>query len=99
MTYLKISNNQVYYRITDDSDSSYKTIDKISKEDISVLIDIIMNSDSFDMDEYNSDKIGNTAHNIIYRNLHEKFSNLLNRKEKLIENINSLFSDAYNKYQ
>lgn len=98
MNYLKINKNQVWFR-TDQTAESYKGINEINKEDILKLVKLIIEDDEFEMEEYNDEKIGNTAHNIIYKNIYEKLNTLKQNRTEIIEEANSDFSAAFNKYR
>lgn len=98
MNYLKIDNNQVWFR-TDKTIETYKAIDEVNKEDILNLVKLIIEEDNFEMAEYNSEIIGNTAHNIIYKNIYEKLNALKHNRTEIIEEANSEFSAAFNKYK
>lgn len=94
MKYLEIKNNNVYYR---NSNNESIPIDNITKEDLLYLINKALEND-FEFDEYDSDKIGNQVHNIIYKSIESKIKDFISRKSEIIDDINSLYKDAINKY-
>jgi len=96
MRYLKIENNQVLYL---NSDEEWETIDKIDKNILLYLLNKIIEEDEFEMDEYKEALIGNKAHQIIYKNIYEKFNNLINDKTRFQDESRELYRDAFEKYQ
>ena len=51
------------------------------------------------MDEYNEKILGNKAHQIIYKNLYEKFHNFLSNKNRFKDETDNIFKEALEKYQ
>ncbi len=92
--YLKIENDKGYYCLEQDS---WKEIDKINKDDLMILLDKSIETD-FQMDEFEQEKIQNKAHQIIYRNLFNKFSELLDSKSRFKDESEQLYKDAIEKY-
>lgn len=95
MIYLKIEDNKGYYQLGDDN---WKTIDSINKEELMILLDKAIETD-FEMNEFVVDNIQNKAHQIIYRNLHEKFSELLDNKSRFKDESEQLYKSAIEKYR
>lgn len=50
------------------------------------------------MDEYNEDILQNKAHQIIYKNINEKFKELIANKTRFKDESESLFKEAIDKY-
>ena len=94
MKYLKIENNKGYYCLEKDS---WQEIDKIDKESLMMLLDYAIKPD-FEMDKYDQDKVANKAHQIIYRNLFEKFSELLENTKRFKDESEQLYKSAIEKY-
>ena len=63
MKYLRINGNNGEFL---NKESQYKLIDKIDKEDLLFLIDSAVEKEDFEIDPYDSEKIKNPAHQIIY---------------------------------
>lgn len=79
--------------------STYFLIDKITKEDISDLLEIALDTDvEFEMDNYDSELITNPAHRIIYGNLHGKLSEIVDNKDRFNLEVDELYKEAYRKY-
>lgn len=97
MKYLQIDNNKGFFKLT--NDENYKSIDTISKEDIFKLISVVIESDEdIEMDDFSDELIQNKAHNIIYRNLHQKLTDLKLEKNNIIDSTNQYFEEAFQKY-
>lgn len=56
-------------------------------------------SNEFEMDEYIESNIGHKAHQIVYKSIYEKFSNLLDNKNSFIDECDSQFKSAIEKYE
>lgn len=95
MIYLKIENNKGYFKA---QSGEWNEIDKISKEDLMFLLNKAVNED-FEIDEYIEENIAHKAHQIVYKSIHEKFSELLNNKNAFRDECDSLFKGAIDKYE
>ncbi|WP_340153941.1 hypothetical protein [uncultured Marivirga sp.] len=96
MTYLKINNNKGFFRVDSSKDDWYE-IDQIGKDDLLKLLNIATTQD-FSMDEYKDELLMNPAHNIIYRNIYSKFSELLSNRTRFQDSVNSMYKSAIDKY-
>ncbi len=96
MKEFEIKNNNVYFC---SKNGEYKPIDSINKEELLFLINKLIDSDDFEMDEYNDELIKNEAHKIIYRNVFNKFSELMKNKKSFKDQYSGLFEAALNKYK
>jgi len=94
MKYLKIKDNKGFYQIEPEK---WKEIDKINKEDLMILLDRAIEGD-FVLDEFEPDKLSNKAHLIIYKNLHEKLTELLENKDRFKDESEQLYKSAITKY-
>ena len=97
MKYLKIENNKGYYLKSFDTGNQWVEIDKINKDDLLELLNLAV-SQEFEMDDFSEALLANKAHQIIYKNIHEKFGNLLLAKDKFRDESESLYSEALTKY-
>lgn len=95
MKYLKIENNKGHYLT---SSNQWVEIDKISKEDLMYLLNKAV-SEEFLMDEYIEENIGHKAHQIVYKSIHEKFSELVQNKNVFKDECDSIFKSAIEKYK
>ena len=96
MIYLKIDNGKgFYYNIANE----YKEIDTVRKEDILYLLDCATDSTvAFEMDEFIGPNIQNEAHKIIYGTLFQKFKELLENKDRFLDESEALYKEALRKY-
>lgn len=95
MKYLKIENNKGHYLT---SSGQWAEIDKISKEDLMFLLNKAV-SEEFEMDEYLEENIGHKAHQIVYKSLYEKFSELVKNNNVFKDECDSMFRSAIEKYK
>lgn len=95
MKYLKIENNKGHYLTPS---NQWAEIDKISKEDLMFLLNKAV-SEEFEMDEYLEENIGHKAHQIVYKSIHEKFSELVENKNVFKDECDSMFKSAIEKYK
>lgn len=93
MKYLIIKDNKGSYW----NGNEYQDIDKINKEDLLVLLNLAETED-FEMDIYNEKSLGNKAHQIIYKNINDKFSQFLKDKDKFSKEAEDLYKNAIKKY-
>lgn len=97
MKYLKIDDNKAYYLKSADSGTVWTEIDKINKDDLLTLLNNAISND-FEMDIYSEDILANKAHQIIYKNIYEKFTSLMTMKDKFQDESESLYKEAIEKY-
>jgi hypothetical protein len=95
MKYLKIERNKGFFS-TDGQ--KWNPIDELSKEDLLKLIDFAVKKD-FEMDTFDSTKIANQAHQIIYKNIFEKLEELEKNKSRFKDESKSLYKEAIAKYK
>lgn len=95
MKALKIENSQGYFLA---EDGAYETVDKIDK---TILLNLVNQSleDDFEMDVYNEDTLQNQAHQIIYKSIGEKLSDLHVKRNEFKDESDRLFLEAYEKYK
>jgi len=94
MKYLKIEDNKGYFCL---EEGVWKEIDKIGKKDLMTLLDNAIGTE-FEMDKFEQEKIENKAHQIIYKNLFDKFHELLSNKNRFKDESEQLYKDALKKY-
>lgn len=98
MKILKIDSKKAKYSL---DGGTYNPIVNISKEDLKKIIDYIMENDDAELDPIDDveNKIENKAENIIYSDLYTKLNDLIQKKEDIIEKIDSKFSNLIEKYE
>lgn len=94
MKFLKIENSKGFFCL---DGAIWQEIDKISKDDLMVLLDKAVETD-FEMDEYKQEIIANKAHQIIYKNLYMKFIELLDNKTRFKDESEQFYKAAFEKY-
>jgi hypothetical protein len=92
---LKIEDNRGFFTV---DGQIWAPIDAIGKDQLLNLIDAAL-SDDFEMDEFRKDNLANQAHQIIYRNLYEKFSELKNSRSRFKDESQALYKSAIEKYR
>lgn len=97
MKILKIENNKAKYSL---DGQNFSPIVNINKEDLKLIVDYIMENDDAEFDAIDDEnKIENKAENIIYSDLHTKLNELVQKKDDIIEKIDSKFSSLIEKYE
>lgn len=97
MKYLIIDNNRAFYQISADV-STRKTIDQISKEDLLKLVQLCMEDADFEMDPFVAESIPQAAHQIIYKNIYQKLSDLQLRRVSFSDEKTALYRKAIENY-
>ncbi len=95
MKYLKIEQYKGYFFT---ETSNYEEIDKIGKTELFYLLNKATEDDNFEMDKFQDDNIGNKAQQIIYKNLFDKFTHLVQNKTRFKDESEQLYKDALEKY-
>ena len=99
MKYLKIEDNKGFFiKENEHTAPEWVQIDLITKEDLYFLLSKAI-TEEFEMDEFKEDILSNKAHQIIYKNLYEKFSDLLLNKTRFRDESESLYKVALEKYR
>ena len=95
MKLLSIENNSGLYL---HESGEYRTIDKITKEDLLRLVDLTLEKDA-EFDAYDENAIKNQAHQIVYKSVYEKIKGLKDRKKEFMDESERLFLNEYEKYR
>ena len=99
MKYLKIEDNKGYFlKQEKEQVDLWVEIDKISKEDLMNLLESAISTD-FEIDEYIEENIAHKAHQIVYKSIFEKFTDLINNKKSFIDECDSQYRSAIEKYE
>lgn len=97
MKCLKIDNGKGEFSV---DGVNFLSLDKITKEDILILIDITLDpSSSIEMDVYDADAFTNPAHKMIYDHLYDKFTDLVANKDQFVSEVNEKYQDVYERYK
>ena len=78
-------------------DGTTEKIDRITKEDLLRLVGCTL-SDDIEMDEYDEKKLQNQAHQIIYKDIFVKLSELVERRDEYSDSKDRMFLDEYDSY-
>jgi len=95
MKALKIENNQGHF-VTEAGD--YETVDKIDKAVLLRLVNMAL-EDGFEIDAFDEEKLKNQAHQIIYKSIGEKLTDLHQRRNQFRDESDRLYLEAYEKYK
>ncbi|MDY0138716.1 MAG: hypothetical protein RBR50_03360 [Candidatus Izemoplasmatales bacterium] len=77
----------------------YKVIDELTKEDIFSIIEKVILDETVEFDEITETvKVENLAQDIVYSNLLTKLKELQSRRQAIIDESKSDFSEALKKY-
>ena len=95
MKCLKIEDNQGYFSI---DGANWLPIDEINKDYLYTLLNMAIEEDDFEMDEYVVEILANQAHQIIYKNIHEKFSEIRRNRPRFKDESAAIYKDAIEKY-
>lgn len=96
MKLLKIEKNCGHYR---KENGDYNPIDKISKEEMLVLVNKTLEEEAIEIDEYDENAIKNHAHQIIYKSIARKLLSLRERRQEFTDEAARLYLDDYERYQ
>ena len=96
MKLLKIEKNCGHFRT---ESGAYSPIDKISKEEMLVLVNWTLKEESIEVDEYDESTIKNHAHQIIYKSIARKLVSLRERRQEFIDESARLYLEDYERYQ
>ena len=94
MKLLKAELNQGFFLA---EEGSYCEIDKITKEDLLRLMQIIL-TDDVEFDVYDEEVIKNQAHQVVYKSIYRNLQSLSDRKQEFIDESERLYLDDYKKY-
>jgi hypothetical protein len=97
MKYLKIESNKGFYRL-DTNQEVWTDLDQINKDHLLDLLKFA-SSGEFEMDEYKDELLQNPAHNIIFKNIHSKFTDFLTNKTRFQDSVEATYKQAIEKYQ
>lgn len=81
------------------ADGTYEAIDKIDKEDLLRLVDHTLEDDEFEVDEYDEQAVKNQAHQVIYKSIGQKLTELRKRREGFIDESARLYLEEYERYR
>lgn len=97
MKILRISDKNAEYSI---DGINYTSITNISRDDLKVIVEYIMNNNDIILDEVTEEnKIVNKAEEIIYADIYNKLNDLKDKKTTIIEKVELKFKNLIEKYE
>lgn len=98
-TILIIKNENGYNRakFLNVKNNVYEDIETISKENIIELLEFILNNET-NIQFCDETTLPNPAQRIIYKNLYEKFNDIIKNKSEILKDIDKKFAEAEQKY-
>jgi len=96
MKLLEIVDSKGHFRL---KDGSFAEIDKITKEDLLRLVDWTLSEDDIEYDEYSDDAVKNQAHQIVYKSVYEKLTELRSRRNKFVDESERMYLADYEGYR
>lgn len=81
------------------ADGDYRSIDKINKDDLLRLVNCTLGEGEVELDPYDNQAIKNQAHQVIYKSIFQKLSDLGKRKQEFDDESARLFLEEYEKYR
>lgn len=98
MKYLKIKDNKGYFLTHEVDTDTWIEIDKMGKSNLILLLEQAITED-FEMDVFDENLIQNKAHQIIYKSIYQKFSELLANKDRFKDESGNTYKAVLEKYQ
>lgn len=95
MKLLKIESSQGLFL---GENNEYLPVDKLTKEQLLRLVNLTLNEE-VEFDAYEIEKLLNHAHQIVYKSVYDKLSELSGRKAEFIDQSERLFLEDYEKYK
>lgn len=94
MKHLKIDNHNGFFT----RGESWMPVTEMTKDDLFNLAHAAVEEADFEMDAFDESSLPNPAHKIIYKQISGQLSELHNRRDAFLEEIQNIYKDAYNKY-
>lgn len=96
MKLLKIENSCGHFRLVS---GDYSPVDKISKDDLLRLVNLIFSEENVEFDAYDESMIQNHAHQVIYKSVARQLQSLQERKQEFVDEAARLYLEDYEKYK
>lgn len=77
----------------------YIEIDKINRDSLLALVDYVLKNDDSNCDSFEGTTILNKAQEIVYKDISTKLLELIEKRETIINEINSKYKEAEEKYK
>lgn len=97
MKILKAEESKGYFLT---KNGGYETVDKMDKDALYYLVELALEGDDeCELDPYDEELLPNQGHQIIYKNLHEKLAELVNKKNGFLDQSQRLYLEEYKRYK
>lgn len=94
---LKTEDNKGYFLA---EDGQYETVDKMDKDGLYFLVNLSLEGkDKYEFDSYDPNLLPNQGHQIIYKSLLEKLSQLVERRDEFLDQSERMYQDEYERYK
>jgi hypothetical protein len=80
-------------------DGQFRTVDKITKEDLLRLLDRTLVEDNVQFDPYDEKSLKNQAHQVIYKGVLNKLQEVRKRRQEFVDESARLFLEDYQRYR
>lgn len=98
MKILKIEGGKGFY-LDVKANNRWLEVDQIDKNALMAMLDLYIGEVDIEMDEFDAQKIPNQAHQIIYKSIFEKLSDLKDNKKKFKDEADRTYLEQIRKYQ
>ena len=96
MKLLKIDDCKGHFLL---ENGSFAEIDQITKEDLLRLVGLTLSEDNTEFDEYSDETVKNQAHQIVYKSVFGKLTELKGRRKEFVDESDRLYLTDYERYQ
>lgn len=96
MKLLRISESSGYFLA---ANGGFNSIEKICKDDLLRLVGLVLEGEEIEMDKYDDQAIKNQAHQVIYKSIFLKLSELRGRRKEFVDEASRLYLDDYERYR
>lgn len=92
----KIYKSCLYFRLNEGV--VLKPISDIQDDDLITMLEKELTEYEFELAEYDNNHIYHETHNIIYKSIYEKITDIRNDRENIIDNYLQRYSEVIDKY-
>jgi hypothetical protein len=94
MKHLRIESGKGEYSL---DGTTWIEIDQLSREDLLKLVGFALESDLL-MDIFDAGSLLSPAHQIVYKHVHDRLTELIENRTRFTDDVAALFADAFEKY-
>jgi hypothetical protein len=96
MKLLWIDDSKGYFLL---ENGNFAEIDQITKEGLLRLVNLTLNEEDIEYDEYSDETVKNQAHQIVYKSVLEKLKELRGRRGEFVDESERLYLADYERYR